>query len=218
MYRNTQIDTKLYNLNDMVRAGCNDCKDCFSCCQGMGESIVLDPYDIWQLENNLNTTFAGLMQDKIELHVEEGLILPNLKMYGSSESCGFLDSNGRCAVHGFRPGLCRLFPLGRKYDNNELHYFLLKDACTRANTKIKIKKWLEIADGKRYESFLVKWHDLRKELQAKIAKYSDEQNGDELTKEINVKFLHIFYEKQYTPDDFYGQFEERMNAKEAILL
>ncbi len=74
------MDTKLFDLNDMVRAGCNDCKGCSDCCRGMGQSILLDPYDIWQLETHLGETFAGLMQEKIELHMEERLILPNLKM------------------------------------------------------------------------------------------------------------------------------------------
>lgn len=74
------MDVRLYDLNDMVKVGCNDCKGCFSCCRGMGESIILDPYDIWQLETKLHTTFTELMKDKIELHVTDGLILPNLKM------------------------------------------------------------------------------------------------------------------------------------------
>ena len=231
------MDTKLYTLNDMARVGCNDCKGCSGCCRGMGESIVLDPYDIWQMENNLNTTFAGLMQDKIELHVEEGLILPNLKMQETSDSCAFLDANGRCSIHGFRPGLCRLFPLGRKYENDELYYFLLEDACTQStHTKLKVKKWIEITDGKRYEKFLITWHNLRKTLQKRIkdiltksentATFSTdsslsingEYNGDELIKNINMNFLHTFYEKQYTSDDFYIQFEERVNEKEVIIL
>ena len=213
------MDTKLYSINDMVRVGCNDCKGCSSCCQGMGESIVLDPYDICQLENNLNTTFAGLMQGKIELHVEDGLILPNLKMQETSDSCIFLDGNGRCGIHGFRPGLCRLFPLGRKYENNMLYYFLLEDACTQlVHTKLKVKKWLEITDVKRYENFLVTWHDLRKKLQKHIIECSEIPNADEVIKDINMKFLHIFYEKQYSADDFYGQFEERINEKEIKIL
>ncbi|MBD5519969.1 MAG: YkgJ family cysteine cluster protein [Lachnospiraceae bacterium] len=200
------MDAKLYNLNDMVRVGCNDCQGCFSCCQGMGESIVLDPYDIWQLENNLNVTFAGLMQEKIELNVDKGLILPNLKMCGLSDTCGFLNEDLRCSIHKFRPGLCRLFPLGRKYESGELRYFLLEDACTYSvHTKAKVKKWLDITDGRRYENFLIAWHDLRKELQAEI-----ENSSDEAIKDINLRFLHIFYERQYSADDFYGQFEERM--------
>lgn len=213
------MDDKLYTYNDMVKAGCNDCKGCSSCCRGMGESIVLDPYDIWQLENNLNTTFAGLMQDKIELHVDEGLILPNLKMQEVSDSCGFLDEHGRCSIHEFRPGLCRLFPLGRRYEKNELRYFLLEDACAQtAHIKLKVKKWLDITDIKRYEKFLITWHDFRKKSQQQIAQYSDKPNGDELIKDINMKFLHIFYEKQYTSDDFYGQFEERIDEKAIIIL
>lgn len=32
-------DGKLYNLNDMVRADCGDCKGCFACCTGMGRSL-----------------------------------------------------------------------------------------------------------------------------------------------------------------------------------
>lgn len=213
------MDTKLYSINDMVKAGCNDCKGCSSCCQGMGESIVLDPYDIWQLENNLNTTFAGLMKGKIELHVEDGLILPNLKMQETSDSCIFLDGNGRCSIHEFRPGLCRLFPLGRKYEDNKLYYFLLEDACTQSvHTKLKVKKWLEVTDTKRYEDFLITWYGFRKRSQNYIIKCSEKPNADELIKDINMKFLHIFYEKQYSSDDFYGQFEERINEKELIIL
>ena len=64
----------LYDANDMVKAGCNDCRGCSACCTGMGESVILDPYDIWQMEINLHCTFAELMRDKIDLHVEEGII------------------------------------------------------------------------------------------------------------------------------------------------
>mgnify|MGYP006990369988 CR=1 FL=1 len=115
------MDMKLYDLNDMVKAGCRDCQGCCDCCCGMGQSIVsylemiqeqyrifidpypvillhrfadflrvrigqgccdcccgmgqsivLDPYDIWQLETNLKETFAGLLKEKLELHVTGG--------------------------------------------------------------------------------------------------------------------------------------------------
>ena len=48
-------DGKRYGLNDMVRAACNDCAGCSSCCEDMGESIILDPLDIYELTKNLNT-------------------------------------------------------------------------------------------------------------------------------------------------------------------
>ena len=62
-------DGKRYGLNDMVRAACNDCAGCSSCCEDMGESIILDPLDIYELTKNLNTTFENLLKEQIELHV-----------------------------------------------------------------------------------------------------------------------------------------------------
>lgn len=218
------MDDKRYGLNDMVRAGCGDCKGCSECCRGMGQSILLDPYDIWQLETNLCETFGGLMREKIELHVEEGLILPNLKMQGAEECCGFLNREGRCGIHPFRPGLCRLFPLGRQYEEQNLQYFLLENACPNGQTKVRVRKWLEIQDSRRYTDFLIKWHDLRKRLQAEFAEketgrdehvpkesVETETAESEHMKEQNMRFLHIFYEDPYGPEDFYGQFEERLN-------
>lgn len=202
------MDVKLYGINDMVKAGCNDCRGCSDCCRGMGQSILLDPYDIWQLETHLGETFAGLMREKIELHMEERLILPNLKMQGTAECCGFLNQEGRCGIHAFRPGLCRLFPLGRNYEDRKLQYFLLEDACPNGGAKVKIRKWLDVPDSRQYTDFLIKWHDLRKRLQEELAE--KETETPDIMKEQNMRFLHLFYEKQYEPEDFYGQFRERM--------
>lgn len=197
----------LYSSNDMAKLGCSECGGCSSCCRGMGQSIILDPYDLFLLHTATGQTFAQLMQEKIELHVEDGLILPSLKMQEESDACGFLDKNGRCSIHTYRPGLCRLFPLGRKYGGNGLKYFLLEDACQIKNrTKIKIRKWLGIESLTKYEDFLVAWHNLRIEVQRQIA----ERQSDDFAQKINVKLLETFYQKPYdVAHDFYSQFEER---------
>ena len=69
--------------SDMVKAGCNGCG---GCCKGMGQSIVLDPLDIFRMTSNLKCTFEMLLQDKVELGVVDGLILPNLKMNGENKN------------------------------------------------------------------------------------------------------------------------------------
>lgn len=208
------MEEKLYSRNDMVKAGCNDCKGCSDCCQGMGESVLLDPYDIRQFEVHLSCTFSDLLREKVRLHVEDGLILPHLNMEETSERCGFLSEAGRCTVHDFRPGLCRLFPLGRSYEGNNLRYFILDGACPAPErTKIKVKKWLDVEEIGKYENFLITWHNLRKSLQAEIAKAEQEP---EWIKNINLRFLQIFYERLYTAKDFYGQFEERMACFENL--
>ena len=200
----------LYSNNEMARLGCNECSGCSSCCRGMGQSIVLDPYDIYQLQAATGQTFAQLMQDMIELHVEDGLILPSVRMQDGTDACGFLNSVGRCSIHAHRPGLCRLFPLGRNYDDRGLRYFLLEDACRIQNrTKVKIKKWLGIDSLSKYEEFLIMWHDLRKRVRSQIM----ERQSDDYTQEINVKLLETYYRKPYDVErDFYTQFKERIKS------
>ena len=198
----------LYSSNELVKAGCGDCKGCHACCQGMGESILLDPYDFYQLQLATGLGFSQLMQDKIALTVEQGVILPHLKMQEQTDACAFLNAEGRCSIHVHRPGLCRLFPLGRNYDEQGLRYFLLEDACQiKSKTKVKVKKWLEIPALSQYEEFLVNWHDLRKELMVFV-----EKNGvaDEQSKTVNLRFLEIFFGQPYTmEEDFYTQYAKR---------
>ena len=84
-------DGRLYTANDMVKADCMGCQGCASCCQGMGDSIVLDPYDMYRLCMGLKTTPAALLASSLELGVVDGLILPHLKMNGNTDSCMYLN-------------------------------------------------------------------------------------------------------------------------------
>lgn len=199
---------KLYGNNDMVKIDCHDCKGCSSCCRDMGESIWLDPYDVWLLTTSLGKPFEALLQSEVELHVEDGLILPNICMTGEGEpKCSFLNEEGRCSIHAIRPGFCRLFPLGRNYEDGKLNYFILEDACPApAKSKIKINKWLGISRLKDYEVFLVEWHALTKGLRTFYASNTD---NDAVVKAVNMQFLQIFYLTPYVKEDFYVQFSER---------
>ena len=201
-------DGKLYDLNDLVKANCNDCEGCSACCQGMDHSIVLDPFDIYQLVKNLNKTFEELLIDQVELNIIDGIILPNIKMTEAREQCPFLNAEGRCSIHAFRPGICRIFPLGRYYENHGFQYFLQVNECKKNNkTKIKVRKWIDVQDVKCNEQFIIDWHYLLKELQNIIKATSDEK----LSKEINMYVLKNFYIKAYDLKvDFYSQFYERL--------
>ena len=209
-------DGKLYSANEMAKISCHDCAGCSSCCRDMGESIWLDPYDMYQLTKNLGKTIEELLAKEIELHVEEGLILPNIKMVGEQEpACSFLNEEGRCSIHDFRPGFCRLFPLGRNYEGDKLTYFVLKDACPVPNkSKVKINKWLGLPNLKAYEKFLVEWHALTKMLRAY---YGEHVQEEAVIKAINMKFLQIFYLTPYEEEDFYEVFQMRMNEMKNFL-
>lgn len=199
-------DGKRYQSNDMVKLGCNDCEGCHACCEGMDDTVVLDPYDICRLTTNLHTDFQIMMQGKIALHVEEGLILPHLAMSGNSKACSFLNEKGRCSIHPFRPGICRLFPLGRIYEDSAFSYFLQVNECAKENrTKEKIKNWLDTPHLKEYENFILKWHNYTKEMQQFLAERED-------AKDWNLRHLQFFYIMPYgSMESFYEEFDVRLN-------
>ena len=78
-------DGKLYDAGDMVKVGCQDCEGCSACCCGMGDTVILDPRDVFELSRNLGKRFEELLEESLELHVQDGVILPNLKMQGERE-------------------------------------------------------------------------------------------------------------------------------------
>lgn len=203
-------DGRLYSSNDMVRADCGGCDGCSACCQDMGSSIVLDPMDVFCLTKNLCISFEVLCQDKLELNVADGLILPNLKMRPLDHSCPFLNEQKRCSIHEFRPGFCRMFPLGRFYENGSFQYFLQIHECRNTSRgKVKVRKWINVADFKAYEVFVQDWHDYLKSLQ--------EQNLNrdlEEQKAVSMNVLKRFYLLPYENGrDFYQQYYERRNLK-----
>ena len=87
-------DGKLYTNKDMVKAGCGECQGCSDCCRGMGNSIFLDPMDIYRLTTGLECTFEDLLSTCVELQVVDGFIQPNMKMTGKEEQCPFLNEKG----------------------------------------------------------------------------------------------------------------------------
>lgn len=90
MRRNVSLeeisDGRLYGSNDMVKADCHGCKGCHKCCTGMGNSVLLDPYDVYRMQRGLGKGLAQLLaEETVELNVAEGVILPNVKMAGKEE-------------------------------------------------------------------------------------------------------------------------------------
>ncbi len=204
-------DGKLYRSTDMVKIDCHDCTGCSECCHGLCNLIILDPYDIYQLEISEHQSFDELMQEKIELRMVEGLILPNLKPVPGTDHCAFLNEQGMCGIHQYRPGICRLYPLGRYYENHKLHYILQTEECVRGGkTKIKISKWLGIPRLPFYEQYILHYHDFLKDIREQTA-----QMSDEALKKLNMDLLETFFHSSYNREiDFYEQFQVRMNRME----
>jgi len=214
------LDGKEYRYTDEAPIGCDDCNNCSSCCHMMGDTIIQDPYDLWLFSSNMRlaggipVTFDILISEDgpWELSVQEGLILPNLKMVEEGR-CAFLNEAGRCSIHKIRSGFCRLFPLGRGFreDGQIIYYVLNKElGCEKLKgpgDMVSIHKWLGYSDIDKYESFCSKWHDIKKNMKESVEKLSLEE-----AQKLQAKFLDHFYVKSYKAGnerEFWDAFNRR---------
>lgn len=204
--------TNRYQGNDMVKIACNNCQGCSDCCRDMEATIVLDPYDIFRLTNFLNKSFESLIGNGVELKVVDGLILPLLSMENEAGCCAFLNEEGRCSVHEARPGICRLFPLGRIYEEDGFSYFLQEGACKAKNkSKVKIKRWLCEEDYAGYEQFISAWHKVIVKYRERAAKARDVEEQ----KAVSMELLNRFYIRGYQRnEDIFAQIKERITECE----
>ena len=232
-------DGRRYSADDLVKIGTNGCLGCCDCCR-MDALIVLDPWDIYQLKKASGCGLEKLLNVTVRLEVIDGLIQPVLAMAGGA--CPYLGADGRCEIHAYRPGICRLYPLGRCWEDGDFSYILQVGECTHCTgSKVKVKKWLGIPDLSRYEAYCRTWHAFLKAAQAcceggegstgteqmrgtaagstgaaqtqGTAAGRTDASQDHLRKIVCMQILEKCYLAGFdTEKDFYPQFEDQLQA------
>ena len=208
-------DGERYRSGDLVKIGCDGCGGNASCCKNTADTVILDPYDVFQICTETGKSFSVLADEAVfALRLVDGVILPYLNK-NESGSCVFL-SDGKCGIYDARPGFCRLFPLGRIYENGSFSYFLqIKECpCTHA-VKTKVRKWIGIGDIDKYEDYVLAWHNFLEKAGNAITSGSYDE---ESIKKLEMLILGTFYSKPYAADaGFYGQFYERLSEISGLL-
>ncbi len=198
-------DGHKYSREDYVRVGSDDCKNCSECCKVTDDTIHLDPFDINLLSKKLNKSFEAMLNEGIiNVTLTDGVITPYLCKNERSE-CVFL-ANERCSIHDARPGFCRLFPLGRIYDEDgSFAYFIQIHECPYPmKSEVKVKDWLGIDALPLYEEYIETWHAIIKSISETAAK-----GNSEMLKIQNMNLLNKFFIAPYG-DNFYEDFYNRL--------
>lgn len=207
-------DGKLYDIKDLVKADAGGCEGCSACCHGVGDLVELTPFDIYEMARGSSLSYDEIFEEKIELRENNKLMIPYLKMYGASEACSFLNEEKRCSIHGYRPNICRLFPLGRAYMADDFKYFLQVDACTKTKLgKVKVKKWIGIENYNENKKFILAWYQFLKALSFRVKFIRDEEE----LKMVKDYLIDVFYRKIIGETDFYKVFFEKLpQAKDKL--
>lgn len=208
-----ETDGKQYTRHDMARLGCEDCVGCSACCRDM-EGLFLDPWDFCMLTDFLRCTPQTILEQYTKLALVDGLAMPRLLMDRDQKQCVFLDADGRCSVHEARPGICRLFPLGRLYhEDGSFSYILQVHECQKKNrAKVRIDKWLGIPAPARYEQYVREWHAFCSRIRAQLQGLSKQQ-----TRTLHLLILQRFYFEPYAKGNFYDQFAVRLAGVTGVL-
>jgi len=201
-------DGKLYDINDIVKADTCGCDGCSDCCHDVGDLVVLTPFDIYEMVNYLNTTFDELIGNKIELRENNKILLPYLKMNEENKKCSFLNKENRCTIHSKRPNICRLFPLGRAYQDDDFKYFLQIGNCPKEDLKdVKVEKWIGIENYNENKRFILEWYKFIKALTFRLKFIRDENEINE----INKTLLDSCYRIKIKEDEnFYSEISKRL--------
>ena len=81
-------------------------------------------------------------------------------------------------------------------------------------TKQKIRKWIDMPEFSRYETFVADWHFFVRRLQDRLMQQSDM----EAAQRINRYILQEFYFRGWDAEqNFYDQFSERLKKAQKEL-
>lgn len=90
-----------------------------TCCHG--NQVLLNPWEIARLANEKKCSIEDFIQEFTELGGIR-LRFSGQKNEVGKSACNLYETNFGCSVHTARPLACRLFPLGRQIQHNEVQY------------------------------------------------------------------------------------------------
>ncbi len=107
---------KTLNLNDNLPLTCTRTG---TCCHG--NQVNINPWELNQLAKTKNCSPKDLRDNFTDLRGIR-LRFDGEKNELNKKSCRFYDNQIGCSIHNGRPLACRLFPIGRKIQNNTVEY------------------------------------------------------------------------------------------------
>ena len=175
----------------------------------MTDTIILGPLDIFRIEKKLNKSFEELLDGCIKLNMHDGVILPSVA--SNEKGCVFLSEEKRCTIHDSRPDFCRLFPLGRLYENGSYSYILQVGQCPKSCSKVKVKKWIDTPEYEKNREYILTWHGLIRRVGELVVQLDDESRQ----KSLLMGLIQVFYGESYGKNtDFYTEFAARVERFE----
>jgi len=131
------------------------CKKCGFCCDNT--IIYLYPFDIFNLCRALDIkTFEFNIKYSKFIIDKEGI--PRCVL-SNRPGCPFKKDN-KCEFYDLRPLRCRLFPVGRFYQEDKVQFILPKQQCIGFDTGAKqtIEEYMKEQDAEKFDKISEQWN------------------------------------------------------------
>ena len=157
------------------------CKQCGYCCDHT--YIQLYPFDIKNICSSLGISTKEFHEKYSMFKSMDGIPRCFLR---NRPKCPFKENN-KCTIYDNRPVRCRLFPLGRVFQEDEIIYVLPEDKCQGFDTgkKQTIAEWIENENVTESDELTSKWNSF-------LIKLKDSET---IKKEhFSIIFKKVFYD------------------------
>lgn len=219
-------DIHLLEDNEVFHFSCKQCGKCCTNREGM-QSIILNPKDIFNIAKNLNMKTEEVVMKYGNPGVGDSSKLPLVyikntnNIFDPEPSCIFKNGNG-CGIHGFKPIVCKLFPLGRvssfeKEDNTNappvVKYMVQDVNCDGSkptrNNGHTVDEWLP--NRAEEEAYFVAFNKLMQDMTK--THHTEFVNSDSVPDAVKTQYLQsvafMLYVGYNMEDDFTEQFSKR---------
>ena len=223
--RGLDSDLEIIDKEGSINFKCDGCRNGMSECCTNRNDIMISPYDMYKLQKGLNKSSEEIIDKYLEPILGSDSKIPMLIMknnyYNGESICKFLKrieidgvKKRGCSIHGFKPSVCELYPIGRftkinqKTKEKKMYYMVQSLSCgVPGDHKIKIRDWVPDIDNSErafilFNDFIEKLYD--------IIDIKSFMNSDKIQAVEKNVFATSYYTALYTYDtnkDFFEQFE-----------
>ena len=186
------------------------CTVCGKCCKNR-EDIMMSPFDIYRAAKHLGRNPNEIAERYCIWFVGENSMLPviTIRMQGPEKVCPFLQQK-KCIIHGAKPTVCALFPLGRiTSENGDVQYIIQNVNCGERDKEQTVREWMTGYDLAEAEAWASEWGAAVADFSRRIHEFANTMK-QETIQMIEQTALILLYLKYDTDRDFMEQF--RANA------
>ena len=151
-----EITARTLGMEDTFPFGCRQCGDC---CRKRSDPVYIMGYDVYNIAKALDMQPVEVLVEFTGCVKGADSHLPAVYLKERLDGSCRLLRKGKCTVQNQKPVVCRVYPLGRYIDGQEIRYFT-QDTCKGTGEEVKLKDWIDTFNLSEMDEVSIVWSRL----------------------------------------------------------